>query len=569
MKRIASVDFLRGFAIWLMLLLHEIQRVYDYSWSYSGDFADKPVLFIVLMLVLMFLGGWAGLFLLISSAGNTISMQKSYRKGRSISNVLNKQLTVGLILLFVAFLTESISGYHGALGDLVLGRDVTWLNVQRAMTMETIHTIAYAMIINGIIHAILSMREGYKKEKRNILIYLVLAAIAIVITIPIWSMSTGYGGITTVQEWGIIQQINTAPSGNSFREIVIKFFMLPIAGRPEPLLPYLATSFIGSIIGILMARDKPWKKELRIGSYFALSLIVSGLAGSAVMIANGKQDVFIMFEQAWNLPALQAWLPWFIFSLGVQIIAVLFFVKVIEFRGRGQEFANNRIVKYIRMHGFVALSIYNYQFLDTIPRWFLVLIGKDSAGGTVPICANCLQDNTLWGPWVLFVMVVNFLLWYLILFLWEKVNYIGGFEWIINVIAGFGVVSKRYKDYSPGMETKEEKRPWWKPIRLDVQEAFHNIEWINFVERDEIEHDKKSESIFSLKIGIVGFFLGLLAVFPVAVYGTIVAWTSRKKEGVNAINKAALIVGIIGLVISFGLIISLSVLTNGAIGLSL
>jgi len=57
MKRIASVDFLRGFAIWLMLLLHEIQRVYDYSWSYSGEIADKPVPFIVLMLVLMFLGG--------------------------------------------------------------------------------------------------------------------------------------------------------------------------------------------------------------------------------------------------------------------------------------------------------------------------------------------------------------------------------------------------------------------------------------------------------------------------------------------------------------------------------
>ena len=74
--------------------------------------------------------------------------------------------------------------------------------------------------------------------------------------------------------------------------------MLPIAGGPEPILPYMATSFIGSIIGILMAREKPWKKELRIGMYSSLALIVGGLAGSAYMVAVGKQDVLLPTESA-------------------------------------------------------------------------------------------------------------------------------------------------------------------------------------------------------------------------------------------------------------------------------
>jgi len=101
------------------------------------------------------------------------------------------------------------------------------------------------------------------------------------------------------------------------------------------------------------------------------------------------------------------------------------------------------------------------------------------------------------------------------------------------------------------------------------KKLFHNIEWINFVEKDEIEHDKKSESIFSLKIVIVGFFLGILAVFPISLYGTILAWVSRKKEGVNTINTIALILGIVSLVISFGVIVTFSVLTNGALGIVL
>jgi hypothetical protein len=42
-------------------MLHEIQRVYDYSCAIEGKIGDKPVLFIVIVLVMMFLGGWASL----------------------------------------------------------------------------------------------------------------------------------------------------------------------------------------------------------------------------------------------------------------------------------------------------------------------------------------------------------------------------------------------------------------------------------------------------------------------------------------------------------------------------
>ncbi len=62
--------------------------------------------------MIAFLGGWAGFFLLISTICNSISMQNNLKKGLAVSRVLKKQLIVGFLLLIIAYLTESITGYH-------------------------------------------------------------------------------------------------------------------------------------------------------------------------------------------------------------------------------------------------------------------------------------------------------------------------------------------------------------------------------------------------------------------------------------------------------------------------
>ncbi len=140
---------------------------------------------------------------------------------------------------------------------------------------------------------------------------------------------------------------------------------------------------------------------------------------------------------------------------------------------------------------------------------------------------------------------------------------------MINVVAGFGVKSKRFKDYEVGMEKKVEKRPWWKPIRLNAQEYFYGPEWINIVEKDEIENQNMRVSKFSLKIGIVGVFLSILILFPFSLIGTVIAWKSRKTEKPNTYNTIGLILGILGLVIALGVIITFSIFSNSDLGLAL
>lgn len=61
MERSLSLDFLRGFAIWMMIVFH----VFMYSWSGIDNLTDAdyvldlPPLLLVLAFVLIQLGTWA------------------------------------------------------------------------------------------------------------------------------------------------------------------------------------------------------------------------------------------------------------------------------------------------------------------------------------------------------------------------------------------------------------------------------------------------------------------------------------------------------------------------------
>ncbi len=574
MRRFASVDFLRGFAIWLMLLLHEVMRVLDYSWAtdplQADFFSQLPIIYAILMLLILFIASWCGFFLLISSIGNMISMYKALKRGDSVGKVVMKQLLLGFLLLLFAFFIESIGGYGGMLGQVVAGNTIDPMKyLYRSFIAETIHAIAYANIITGLLGGLLSINGGIEKVKRNILINVGLAIGVVVITFLVYNTPMTYGGITTVQEYGTIQSMIHNPVYNpvdySVSEFFIKIFLLPFLGRPEPLLPYLATALVGNVIGILLVQEKPFWKELKIGMAVATAMVLGGLGGMLFMVANGKQDLFELFLNAWSIASLTAWLPTYIFTLGTQLIAVFLVIRLVEFRGKGEEFANR--TKYFRRLGFVALSVYSFQFLDVIPRWILAsfpCVPTPTGCTTMITSSGALADKNLWGPWVFLIIVVNFALWQGVLLLWEKINYIGGYEWIINVIAGFFIKSRRVKVTKDGIE----KFSWWKPRRLDVKENFYDPEWINIVEKNEIDHENKMESKAALKVTAINMILNALVFFlPITIIGIFTALSSRKTEGKNKYNTTALICGIIGCVIFVASIVVMSNIPNSVLGL--
>ncbi|MHA1715341.1 MAG: heparan-alpha-glucosaminide N-acetyltransferase domain-containing protein, partial [Promethearchaeota archaeon] len=176
MKRYSSIDFLRGLAIFIMLFLHIISHVLDVD-SLMANINNEPLINIVALVILPYLGGLAGFFLMVSAIGNMISMSKYLKKDNSPDNLIVRQVVGGFLLLIFAMLTEGVIGYWGSLGHLFRNldnpADTNWqVMLYRGYTFETIHTIAWCIIVNGLVQGLLV--KIFKNNMRKIILSYVL-----------------------------------------------------------------------------------------------------------------------------------------------------------------------------------------------------------------------------------------------------------------------------------------------------------------------------------------------------------------------------------------------------------
>jgi hypothetical protein len=532
-------------------------RWFDYS---SGstfitelEAGRLPLFLMILMLVLLFFGGWAGFFLMISSIGNMISMFKGLEKGQSAKSLAIKQIIGGFLLLFFAYLSEGIIGYKGAIGELAKGNENWWqLIFTRGYHTETIHAVAWCVIINGIVQAILSYNGGWKKIKRNIKIYAILAVIIIAVTQFVWNGFDALAG----ESWA--NGSNELITGGSvewdrghllyydFFTNFLYIFAAPWAGSVEPLFPFIAVSFIGSMIGLyLMKRkDEPENKDtktLKIGIGIGFFIALAGFLIMVFMIIEGADAVYF-FREGSNIPALNTdfqWLAWFLFVTGSQIGAILFILRVVEFRGKSKQFAKKTL--FFRRFGFVAFSVYNFQMIDIVAVLLVGLIP-----GIAPFVwgqGGHFYLNDIW-----FALIGIFVLWGVVLWLWEKVNYVFGLEWFIAKISAVLIPSKRKK-------TEGEKQPWWKTPRLDPQASLMDAEWIDIISTEQTEHENLKDSKLAKKVALCGL------IFPPAYFISLgITKESMKTEGVNKHNKAAKIINIIGIILTIVIVTLLFVL---------
>ncbi|MHA1335434.1 MAG: hypothetical protein ACTSPW_06740 [Promethearchaeota archaeon] len=537
MKRYVSVDFLRGLAIWMMLILHTLMRWYDRGWIERGEMEGVPVIFLVIFIIVIFFGGSAGFFLMVSAIGNMIAMYRGLERGNSVKTVAYSQIFIGFLLLIFAMLTESIWGYHGTLGEIAVGNYENWtVMLWRFYHMETIHTIAICIIVNGLVQAILSRNEGYKKDKRNIRIYAILAIICIFVTIPIYELLKaaipGYPMAINPDTGVMVQYPYIGKSAP--QDYIILFFFMILGGHPEPLFPFLSISFIGSIIGINLCREKPPLDFPKKGMYVGFIMFMIGAFGTIISLLFEIESFGNFLANFWNIPGLypNSWLWWFLCTNGGALVEVLLIIRLVEFRGKAQKFASKTI--YMRRHGFVAFTIYNYQFFDVVPAYFVYWIFG------VPFGMNKL------GAQVLILIPLVLLWWHLILKLWEKAEYFGSLEWIMAKISEKIIPSRR-----------PPTGKWWKVSRLDANAYLYQPEWINIVNESEIPHDELKESKLAFKLSVLGF-INLLLLFM----AFIIAKNSLKEEKKNQYNTRAKILSIIGFCFYAVIIISLCLITG-------
>jgi hypothetical protein len=329
-----------------------------------------------------------------------------------------------------------------------------------------------------------------------------------------------------------------------------------IAGREEPIFPYLAISFAGSIMGVVLSQKredikKEWsffpKRIMQIGLVMFLVGIIGLIVNLILMMDTlGIENTMLFytglpFHRNWvpeNGVPFAGWLFQFLSLNGAAICLIMVVVRAVEYRGRGKEFANK--TKFIRRFGFVAFTMYNIQWI-----YFIAHLYVSSVFYFAPYS---LLDWT--GTFL--TMIVAFSIFYGILRAWEKVKYTGSLEWTMGTIA------------AKIIPTRKVEGKWWRSGQLNVEEAFYNAEWLNIIERDEVSRRKFADSKFAFKLSFFGFIF-----FPISFITYLIARGSIEREQHNRYYKRAKIISLIGIIFFLGWLIPSLFLSLGDLGLSL
>ncbi len=603
MKRFSSIDFMRGIAILLMLFLHPIADYLDVD-GLIAQIDYLPLINVIALVVLPFLGGLAGLFLLVSAISNMISMQKQLMRGRSVGMLALRQVITGFIIYFFAMLTESTTGYWGGIGELGRYLDqplvVNWVKIFTQWgTIEAIHTVALCVIINGVIHGIISIKGLWKKPKTQMAIYAVLAVIVLASTSFVWK---GIGSLYTDNygvgfPWGTVGKYYINAGGDivgytqyqphlfnsSFIDVVKGWFFGLWAAPMEPLFPYLAVSFIGSIIGIACAQPKKaiFKGFMKIMLLIAVGMFLVGAAGIIVMMLDIIPQSFddavgiyrlISFHRHWapDYPQYGSYLTWwswlwqFCAVTGWGLMATLAMLYAVEFRGKGKKFAEK--TKFIRRFGFTAFSNYNQQYLMTSTGFWVpqLFFGTGAVASWLNLKLGWWQSGlgayskVMWFG--IFLQIgFTLLIYHIVMKLWEKVNYRGSIEWFMGTIGYYIVPVKKPESL--------QMKKWYEKGDLAVEQAFYNAEWLNIVEETEEYHRSKRDSRIAMIFAIAAFCVPLF--IPFTVGWLFVTIRTFKTEGKNKKNVTALILCIIGTILTLAFSVLLFILTPDMLGFHL
>ncbi len=441
-ERIASLDFCRGLAIFLMTFFHGFHHVFDPTF-----FIEDPTritsynpIFIAPLAFLIYLGTWNSFFLLISIIVNTLAMVRVARKGKNLNQILVKNFITAVFLLIADFIIESLL-YYGYFGNGI--RTSIWNNpdeiLKQPFGIHTLRIIAISIIISSIISYFLLRKDGHNKHQRNLIIYGILASAIIVSTkfVHNWVDNMPWIIPEGMSRW---PNIDVQYANASFKA----WFFVLIAGDLEPIFPFLGTAFIGAFIGLIISQPKPYKHfQPILGTLGLLGMIAGG-----ILIALGYPFVFN------GRPSMSVYL----LQIGGQVGLLMAFFRGIEYKGKQDFFANHWMSRPMRRWSMIALTIYALEILDFIPEMFWnIIIGQYTGIGFLNRPFGASQIG-----YALLIAIFS-VVWYNgLIKLWGKINFKGTFEWfLIKIQGGFAKTST---------------------IRLNEEIILNKTKWVSWIE---------------------------------------------------------------------------------------
>ena len=409
MKRIQVVDWLRGLAILIMLFFHS-----SYYWgnipskNQMNQILSNPVAGLTLLIAKA-----AGIFAIITGMSNALSMYNRASAGKSKPlHIIVGSFITGLWVILIGKIQVGIFN-HTMIGDLVnpypegppqytliIGSMQTGqLQLPNVFTMvyrtSALFIIGLSIICTGTVVGLLCIKEGHKKVNRNLILMGILATTIILITEPMKKL---------LRPIWYDAYLNKEHVKGAFYSILI--------GDIYPLFPFVGYALYGGMFGIAFSQNISHKKVVVVGTSSGLAYLTSG---SVLLGIYGNPDIS---EVNQTLPN-----QWSFIQVGALILLCTGLYRV---HHASEE---NKIRKtfqstFVRRFGLVTLTIFVFE----------PLIGNSIK---ILILDNIFPNWSNYGYLAFIYGSVLILLWFVILKLWEKVEFKGTLEWLNGKVTSF------------------------------------------------------------------------------------------------------------------------------------
>lgn len=405
MKRIQSLDILRGIAMLGLVFMHAFEKA---GYKIMANIFNYPLYIVMTLGLILYFASWRGFFLIISGVGSSYSFQKAVENGKSPHLLFLKRSIWSLILFFQGIAIQMFWNPYTGLYNFFRGeRGLDIISIGGLGWSDAVEIIAIGLFITSLVHYLLVLTKARHKKWISILVNLLLCVAVFATT-------------NLINGWDRLQDLKQGDI-TSFSIAMKKLFYALLIGEQQPLFPYLATFFLGNAIGIFLTTPKATKKNV---IFLGLGL------GGVIIIISVIIGVFTGF------PFEFAILPdqWFlILGTGIQVWALMLFLWVFDYSKHAKKLTKH--TKIVRKAGILSLTIFTLQALDYFPRLvltvgsiFLYLIGL---GQPVDFLSN--GGNLGMGAAFLSSFFVLFF-WIGLISLWEKINYTMSFDWIFEIL---------------------------------------------------------------------------------------------------------------------------------------
>lgn len=416
-KRLLSLDFIRGLAIFGVVFAHGIVIGIFLGEPNAVEYLPQSPL--IIFAPILFLGTWAGLFALITGVANSYIIFNKLNQGSTIKKSVKSSIINNLMVLFFHFVymglftmaTPALTGDH-KLYSLITGsiekRSFSLPEIEIFFKADALSMIASSGLITCFTLWIIWRRDRFQESKNNSIQNLtIIAIIWLVFSKGLW-------------EWLNPVFLSYLEKGALY--YIPAFFLSFVAGSLHCILPYAGYALIGIVIGIILAENRPYEALKRYCRRLGLASLIMGIILIGYHLFTITTGMIAYLFQYQNIPPDLSFV-----NLGLMLLWIPWFFRKFDYDSR--EKTVKRSI-FIRRFGMLSLTIYCLEALWNI-LWSNIFHSQfgEITGEFDPVMGNIILNFSY------LVVVVGF--WFFILKIWESIKFKYSFEDLSVRIGGF------------------------------------------------------------------------------------------------------------------------------------